>query len=148
MSKQRIIQDYNARKVTSEVCAHLLYCIVPSLGGNVNTRRMSKPDMGSIFHINNQWSILVIGHYYVNYQNYQNLMLLISSYTKRTLMHLFLFTNSEKKELVSIYIRRVYATAINFPCIKTLLYFKFFHETLFPVEWKDAQCPVFYPSYI
>ena len=35
-------------------CRHLLYCSVLSLGGNVNTRRMSKPDMGSIFHINNQ----------------------------------------------------------------------------------------------
>ena len=32
-------------------CTHLLYCSVLSLGGNVNTRRMSKPDMGSIFHI-------------------------------------------------------------------------------------------------
>jgi len=31
-------------------CTHLLYCSVLSLGGNVNTRRMSKPDMGSIFH--------------------------------------------------------------------------------------------------
>ena len=30
---------------------HLLYCSVLSLGGNVNTRRMSKPDMESIFHI-------------------------------------------------------------------------------------------------
>ena len=35
-------------------CTHLLYFIVLSLSGNVNTRRMSKPDMGSIFHINNQ----------------------------------------------------------------------------------------------
>ena len=35
-------------------CTHLLYCSVLSLGGNVNTRRMSKPDMGSIFHIKNQ----------------------------------------------------------------------------------------------
>ena len=35
-------------------CTHLLYCSVLSLGGNVNTRRMSKPVMGSIFHINNQ----------------------------------------------------------------------------------------------
>ena len=35
-------------------CTHLLYCNVLSLGGNVNTRRMSKPDMGSIFHIKNQ----------------------------------------------------------------------------------------------
>ena len=71
--------------------------VLLSLGGNVNTRRMSKPDMGSIFHIKNQWNILVIGNYYVNYQNYQNLMLLTSSDTKRTLMHLFLFKNSAHK---------------------------------------------------
>ena len=32
-------------------CTHILYCSVKSLGGNVNTRRMSKPDMRSIFHI-------------------------------------------------------------------------------------------------
>ena len=32
-------------------CMHLLYCSVLSLGGNVNTKRMSKPDMGSIFYI-------------------------------------------------------------------------------------------------
>ena len=30
-------------------CTHLLYCSVLSLGGNVNTRRMLQPDMGSIF---------------------------------------------------------------------------------------------------
>ena len=83
-------------------CTDLLYCSVLSLGGNVNTSRMSKSDMGSIFHINNQWNILVIGNYYVNYQNYQNSILLTSSDTKRTLMHLFLFTNSAQKELVSI----------------------------------------------
>ena len=83
-------------------CTHLLYCSVLSLGGNVNTRRMSKPDMGSIFHIQNQWNILVIGNRYVNYQNDQNLMLLTSSDTKRTLMHLFLITNSAQRELVSM----------------------------------------------
>ena len=32
-------------------CTHLLYCSVLSLGANVNTRRMSKPDMGAIFRI-------------------------------------------------------------------------------------------------
>ena len=32
-------------------CTHLLYCSVLSLGSNVNTRRMSQPDMGSIFHL-------------------------------------------------------------------------------------------------
>ena len=83
-------------------CTHLLYCSVLSLGGNVNTRRMSKPEMGFIFHIKNRWNILVIGNYSANYQNFQNLMLLTSSATKRTLMHLFLFTNSAQRELVSI----------------------------------------------
>ena len=32
-------------------CMHLLYCSALSVGGNVNTRRMPKPDMGFIFHI-------------------------------------------------------------------------------------------------
>ena len=50
----------------------------------------------------NQWNIRVIGNYYVNYENCQNLMLLTSSDTKRTLMHLFVFTNSAQRELVSI----------------------------------------------
>ena len=49
-------QGYNARKVISEVYASF----VLSLGGNVNTRRMSKPDMGSIFHIKK--SIKYSGH--------------------------------------------------------------------------------------
>ena len=30
-------------------CRHFLYCSVLSLGGKVNTRRMSQPDMESIF---------------------------------------------------------------------------------------------------
>jgi len=86
-------------------CTHLLYCCVLSLGGNVNTRRMSKPDMGSIFHIKNQLNILVIENPYVNYQNYQNyqnLILLSSLDTKRTVMHLCMFKNSARRELVSI----------------------------------------------
>ena len=83
-------------------CTHLLYCSVLSLGGNVNARRMSKPDMGSIFYIKNKWNILVIGTYYVNYQHYQNLLILTYSDTKRTLMHLFLFRNSAQRELVSM----------------------------------------------
>ena len=32
-------------------CAHLLCCSALSLSGNVNTRRISKPGTGSIFHI-------------------------------------------------------------------------------------------------
>ena len=75
-------------------CTHLLYCSVLSLGNNVNTRRMLQSDMRFIFHIKNQWNILVIGNYNVNYQKNFNLMLLTSSDTKRLQMHLFLFTNS------------------------------------------------------
>ena len=40
-------------------CTHLLYCSVLSLGGNVNTGWMSKPD------IKNQCKILVIGNYQI-----------------------------------------------------------------------------------
>ena len=94
-------QGCNARKVISEVyTSFVLQCTLS--GGNLNIRRMSRPDMGSIFHIKNQWNILVIGNYYVNYQNYQNLMLLTSLDTKRTLL---LFTNSAQRELVSEYTR-------------------------------------------
>ena len=88
-------------------CAHLLYCSVLSLGGNVNTRLY----------------ILVIGNYYVNYQNCQNLMLLTSSDTKLTLMHLFYSClQIPPRENWFQYVLRVYAIAINFPCITFLLY--------------------------
>ena len=83
-------------------CTHLLYGSALPLGGNVNTRRMSKPDMGSIVHIKNQWNILGIGNYYVNYQNHQNLMLLTFSDTKR---HRCIFSCLQippQRELVSI----------------------------------------------
>ena len=52
-------------------------------------------------HLSHQWNILAIWNYYVNYQNYQNLMLLTSLDTERTLI-LFLLTNSAQRELVSI----------------------------------------------
>ena len=45
-----VYQGYYAKKVISEVYA-LQYCSVLSLGGNLNTRLMSKLDIGSIFHI-------------------------------------------------------------------------------------------------
>ena len=83
-------------------CIYLLYCSVLSLVGNINTGRMSQADMGSIFNTKNKWNILVIENCCVNYQNYQNVMLLSSLDTRRTLVHLFLFTNSAQRELVSI----------------------------------------------
>ena len=47
-------QGYNARKVILEVYASFALQCKLSLGGNANTRRMSKPDMGSMIHIKNQ----------------------------------------------------------------------------------------------
>ena len=58
----------------------------------------------------------------MNNQNHQNLMLLTSSDTKRTLVHLFLFTNSANRENWFQHVRREYKTAINFVCITTLVY--------------------------
>ena len=102
-------------------CTHLLYCSVLTLGGNVNKRRMSKLDMGSIFHIKNQWYILVIGNYYVNYQNYQNLMPLTFSDTKRTLIWcIYSYWQIPPKENWFQCVRRVYTIAINFPSITPL----------------------------
>ena len=46
-----------------------LYCSVLSLGGNVNTDVTA---WHGTFHIKNKWNILVIGNYYVNYQNFEN----------------------------------------------------------------------------
>ena len=93
-----------------------VYCLLA-----VETKRMSQPDMGSIFHIKNQWNIFVAWNYYVNFQNS---MLLSSSDTKLTLMYLFLFINSTQRDLFQ-HVRRVYATAINFPCIITLNKYEF-----------------------
>ena len=118
----------NARKVISEVYAYL-YCSVLSLGGNVNTRRMLQSDMGSIFHIKK--SMKYSGHMKLlcELSKLSNLMLLTSSDTKRTLMHLFLFTNSA---LVSICTQKT--TAINFPCntpFKIPSYIHIFEPPLF-----------------
>ena len=58
----------------------------------------------------------------MNYQNYQKLMLLTSSDTKRTLM---IYSCLQILSNWFQYIRSVYATAINFSCIITLDYTKF-----------------------
>ena len=69
---------------------HLLYCSVLSLGGNVNTRRMSKSNMGSIFHIKK--SMKYSGHKKLLYElsKLSKFNALTSSDTKRTLMHLYI----------------------------------------------------------
>ena len=98
-------------------CAHLLYCTVLSLGGNVNTRRMSKPDMGSIFPIK-------------KYSGHRKLLFEFSKLSKFNAINLLGYLiNTDESILVYKfcpekwfqYVRRVYETAINFPCIITLI---------------------------
>ena len=79
----------------NQKCTHVLYCSVLLLGGNVNTRRMSKPDMGSIFHIKNR----ILNEHWCIYSCLQ----------------------IPPRENWIQYVRRVWTTAINFPCIITLV---------------------------
>ena len=60
-------------------CTHLLYCSVPSLGGNVNTKGMTKPDKKSIHLSHKKKSMKYSGHTCLNNQNYQNLMFLTTN---------------------------------------------------------------------
>ena len=68
-------------------CTHLLYCSVLSLGGNVNTRQMSKTDMGSILY--KKKSITYSGHRKLLCE-LSKFNALTSSDTKRSLMHLYI----------------------------------------------------------
>jgi len=60
-------------------CTHLLYCSVLSLGGNVNTRRMTQPEMGSIFHIKKL----------MKYSGYRKLLCELSKLLKFNAINLF-----------------------------------------------------------
>ena len=74
-------QGYNARKVRSEL----------SLGGNVNTRRMSQPDMGSIFHIKKS----------MKYSGHRKLLSELSKFSKFNAFNLLGYlTNTDASILV------------------------------------------------
>ena len=107
-------QGCNARKNFSEVYTSFVLQFTVS-GRNVNTRQMSKPDMADpSFTYNNQWNILVIGNYYVNYQN---------SDTRILNEHwwLYSFLQIPPKENWFQCVRRVYTPANNFPCFTPLI---------------------------
>jgi len=100
-----LIQGTNARKVISEEFASfVLQCTVFGRQCKYNTDVTAWHGI----HLSHKKSMKYdIGNYYVNYQNFQNSMLLFSSDTKRTLMHLFLFTNSTQRELVPIFTQSI-----------------------------------------
>ena len=100
-------------------CTHLLYCSVLSPGGNVNTRRMLPPGMGSIFHMKNHWNILVIGNYYVIIK-----IIKIKCFHPPRILNehwcIYSCLHTPPRENWFQYVRKVNAPAINFPCIITL----------------------------
>ena len=111
-------QGTNARKVISEVYAYFVQqCTV--FGRKCKHKTDFTTWHGTNFHKNNLWNILVIGKYYANFQNYQNSMLLTSSDTRRTWC-IYSCLQIQPKENWFQHVRRVYTTAINFPCISTL----------------------------
>ena len=97
-------------------------CTVLSLGGKVNTKQMSQPNIH--FHIKNQWNVLFIGNYH-ELSKLSKLNAFILGYYTGTLMHLFLFSNTAKKENWFQCVHRECATAINFPCLITLIPFMY-----------------------
>ena len=97
-------------------CTHFLYCSVLSLGGNVNTRRMSQPDMESIFteiSIKSKETIVKIF----------KIIKIQCFYPPRILDEhwcIYYSLQSPPRENWFQFVCRVYATANNFPCIITL----------------------------
>jgi len=83
------VQGTNARKVISEL--YTFFVLLCTVFGRKSKQKTDVRAWHRIhFHKNNLLNILVIGNYSVNFQSYQNSILLTSSDTKRTL---FLFTN-------------------------------------------------------
>ena len=89
-------------------CTHLLFCSVLSIGGKVNTRRMSKSDMGSIFYIKKP----------MKYSGHRKLLV---NYLLYEYWCIYSCLQISPRENWFQYVRRVYTTAINFPCIITLV---------------------------
>ena len=119
-------------------CAHFLYCSVLSLGGKVNSRRMSKSDMESIFTkiiYEIFWSQETIFLKLSNYfSKLSKLKVLSSSDTRQTLMHIYSCLQIPPRENWFQYVRRVYATAIIFPCISTLIQIDFLKWSTWPEQ--------------
>ena len=114
-----VSQGTNARKDISEVYA-FLYCSVLSLGGKVNTRQMSQPDIESIF-------TKIIYEIFWSWETVMWILKIIKikSFLPPRILNehwcIYSCLQSLPKENSFQYVRRVYEIAINLPCISTLL---------------------------
>ena len=119
-------------------CTHLLYCSVLSLCGNLNTRRMSQPDMGSIFHIKKiieifwskettMWIIII-----TKFKGFYPPRILNKHWCIYSCLRI------PPRENWLQYVYRVYTTAIDFPCNKESLYFWYWKFINFSAEiWES-----------
>ena len=95
-------------------CTHSLYCSVLSFGGKVNTRRMSQPEIESIFTK-------------IIHEIFWKLLCEFSKLSKLNARilneHWYIYSCLQipPRENWFQYEFKVYATAINFPCISTLV---------------------------
>ena len=117
-------------QVISEACASfVLQCIVNlSMGGNVNTRRMSQHDMGSIFHIK----------IYAIFWSWETIMWIIIFFLTRCFYpprilneywYIYSCLQIPPRENWFQYVRRVYTT-----CIIPLSIPPFFKESILALQ--------------
>ena len=111
-------------------CTHFLYCSVLSLGGKVNIRRMSQPDKESIF----TKKIYEIFWSKETFMWIFEIIKIKCFYPPGILNEhwgIYSCLQIPPRENWSQYVCRVYATAINFPCISTLPSFIWLKKYLF-----------------
>ena len=96
---QHIFIQVIMQKKLCQRCKHLFYCSVLSLGVNVNTNVEAWHGINLLHKKSMKYS----GHrkLFCEWSKLSKFNALTFSDTKRTLMHLFLFTNSAQRELVS-----------------------------------------------
>ena len=132
LEKPIISQGTNARKVIPEVYAFFVLQHVLSLDGTVNTRRMSQPDLESIF-------TKIINEIF---QSKKTIMWIFKIfkiqcfYPPRILNEhwcIYSCLQIPPRENWFQYVRRVCATAINFPCINTMVFYNFLKWSFFSI---------------
>ena len=127
-------------------CTHLLSCSALTLGGNVNTRRMSKPDKGSIFHIKKS----------IKYSGHRKLICELSKLSKCNAFNLLGYlTNTDASILVYKFrpeITGFNMYTINFLCIRTLSWIMLSHEvkpyTFRVVQYSNSHINFLCPEYL
>ena len=98
-------------------CTHFFNFSVLSVGGKVNTKRMSQPDMGSIF-------TKIIFEIFWSNKSIMWIIKILCFASPRILDEhwcIYFCLQIPPSENLFQYVRRVYAITINFPCFRTIV---------------------------